>query len=319
MTLSSGNKNMPPLADSSFSLQRRRKVVLVVDLVESVSLMQADELGVIQRWQAFLAHVNQIVLPHNEGRLVKSLGDGLMLEFDAAPRAAAAASAMHDWMARQAAPLQRGDRLQLRAGMHAADVYVDQHDIYGTGVNIAARMATLAGPGETVATTEARDELTDGLDGTIEDLGSCYLKHLGEPVRAYKVGQKGATAPPPGGFGHAGTLQPTIAVVPFESRVSDPEHFRHRRADCGRRHRTVGAHGRPCRRVAPEYHGVPRTIIDNGRGRPVPLGGLRAVRELRDQRRKDPRYGRTGGSFEPLHHLDRTASWRDRRSALAAK
>ncbi|SDD77997.1 TolB amino-terminal domain-containing protein [Variovorax sp. CF079] len=225
MTSSSGNNNMPSLVDPGFSLQRHRKVVLVVDLVESVSLMQADELGVIQRWQAFLAHVNQVVLPHNEGRLVKSLGDGLMMEFDAAPRAAAAASAMHDWMTHQCAPLRLGDRLQLRAGMHAADVYVDQHDIYGTGVNIAARMATLAGPGETVATTEARDELTDGLDGTIEDLGSCYLKHLGEPVRAYKVGEKGAAAPPPAGFGHSSALQPTIAVVPFESRVSDPEHF----------------------------------------------------------------------------------------------
>lgn len=72
MTSSSGHKNMPPEVDPGFSLQRRRKAVLVADLVESVSLRQADELGVITRWQAILAQVNQVLLPANEGWLVKS-------------------------------------------------------------------------------------------------------------------------------------------------------------------------------------------------------------------------------------------------------
>lgn len=223
MTLSSGPNNMPSLADPGFILQRRRKVVLVVDLVESVSLMQADELRVITRWQAFLAHVNQLVLPANEGRLVKSMGDGLMVEFESAPNAVAAAMAMHAWM--NAGLHDIAPFMQLRAGLHSAEIYADQHDIYGAGVNLAARIATLAGPGETVVSAEIRDRLTDGLDGPLEDLGECYLKHLEAPVRAWRVGPAGRNPVVAAKRDYAAPLRPTIAVIPFTARSREAEHF----------------------------------------------------------------------------------------------
>ncbi|RZL93700.1 MAG: adenylate/guanylate cyclase domain-containing protein [Variovorax sp.] len=203
---------------------RHQAVVLVVDLVESVRLMQADELGVIKGWQAFLAHVNQSILPAHQGRLVKNLGDGMMVEFDAPRHAAAAALAMHDWIG-TCPPVAGGHALQLRAGMHATDVYADQHDIYGAGVNLAARVTTLAGPGQTVVTAEVRDLLDDELDGVFEDLGECWLKHIDQPVRAYRLARAGpahastyrdSAAKPP-------VMQPTIAVMPFSFTHGDAE------------------------------------------------------------------------------------------------
>lgn len=215
---------MPASADAGFNLQRHRKVVLIVDLVESVSLMQADELGVIQRWQAFLAHVNQVILPANQGRLVKSLGDGLLVEFEAARQGVDAALAMHQWMNLYSADAP-APQMHLRAGLHCADVYADANDLYGTGVNLAARIAMLAGPGETVASTAIRDGLVDSIDCDLEDMGECYLRHLETPIRAWRIGatdQVSAVAP---NRGHSIPLQPTIAVIPFTSRNHAPEQF----------------------------------------------------------------------------------------------
>ncbi|MBT2300917.1 hypothetical protein J7E70_10615 [Variovorax paradoxus] len=223
MTLSSGNKKMPSFDDPGFSLQRHRKVVLVVDLVESVSLMQADELGVIARWQAFLAHVNQLVLPAHEGRLVKSLGDGLMVEFESVRNAAAAARAMHAYMSEHNEPIGAGRTMALRAGLHAADVYVDGLDIYGKGVNLAARVATLAGPNQTAMTVEAREELVDGLDVDIEDLGECYLKHVEQTVRVYRMHSCKDEALP-GPVAEPASDRQVIAVLPFEAHGEDPKH-----------------------------------------------------------------------------------------------
>ncbi len=205
-------------------LLRHHKVVLVVDLVESVSLMQKDERGVIARWRAFVAHVIQAILPSTQGHMVKSLGDGLMLEFDSAPRAVAAALAMHGWMQAQPAG-EKDPRMRLRAGLHGAQVYFDEHDIYGIGVNLAARIATLASPGETVVSGAIRDRLTDGLDGTLEDLGECYLKHITEPVHVYRVGQPGQQPFPRLPRVDAAPFLPTVAVIPFECRNTESGQF----------------------------------------------------------------------------------------------
>src|SRR5205085_887511 len=84
--------------DPPFEFLRQQKVVLVADLVGSVSMMQRDELGVIQSWESFVQHITQVILPARQGRLVKSLGDGLLAEFDSAHDAVASALAMHRWI-----------------------------------------------------------------------------------------------------------------------------------------------------------------------------------------------------------------------------
>lgn len=200
-------------------LHSRRTVVLVVDLVESVRLMHVDERSVVERWQAFVSAVRDGILPSTDGRLVKSLGDGLLAEFPSALSAARAATAMHDWLAQHCGPLSDGSRLALRAGLHASEVYDAQLDLLGAGVNLAARVAGLAQPGETVATVEVRDQLHDRIDADIEDLGDCHLKHVDEPVRVYRLGPSMSESslpalPPP----NKAALQLAVAVMPF----SDP-------------------------------------------------------------------------------------------------
>lgn len=115
--------------------------------------------------------------------------------------------------------------MQLRIGTHSADVIVDGRDIYGSGVNLAARLGTLAGPGEIVASTAVRDQLVAGLDAEVEDLGDWYLKHLNEPVRAYRLSPVGDHAVPAPVARAPQPLVPTIAVIPFEGRdVSPSQH-----------------------------------------------------------------------------------------------
>jgi adenylate cyclase len=204
-------------------LQTRSAVVLVIDLVESVRAMEADEVGVVQRWQVFSAEVAQRILPPLQGRLVKSLGDGLMVEFQSAPNAVRAATAMHEWMATGCTPLADGTRLALRAGIHASMIFDGDIDIYGIGVNLAARVATLAEAGETIATTQVRDQLSDMLDAEIEDLGDCYLKHVQRPVRAYRLGPHRQPTGLPGTASHETALHASVAVIPFSKLRSDRE------------------------------------------------------------------------------------------------
>ena len=202
-----------------------QKVVLVIDLVESVRLMTADEADTVARWHDFAHHAQNHTIPQCHGRLVKSLGDGLMVEFEQPRDAANAAIALHQTIAKNNITLTAERQMHLRAGINATHVYTDHNDIYGAGVNLAARLATLAGPGETVVSASVRDGLTDGLDASVEDLGECYLKHLDEPVRAYRVGAAGAAPVVVAQREYAAPLQPTIAVIPFTARSNEPEHF----------------------------------------------------------------------------------------------
>lgn len=206
-------------------LPRRQKVVLVMDLVESVRLMAADEETVVQRWHAFTQHARAQVLPARHGRHVKSLGDGLLAEFDSARDAVQAAHQLHHYFDETNRTLPPEQQLHLRAGLNAAQIYIGAVDIYGAGVNLAARVASLAGPGETTVTTEVRDLLTDGLDGEIQDMGECYLKHVPEPVRVWRVGSPGNQPVLQPAAEQPQARIPGIAVIPFSARSNEPEHF----------------------------------------------------------------------------------------------
>ncbi|MBK6866734.1 MAG: hypothetical protein IPG98_01955 [Burkholderiales bacterium] len=230
MTPASGHRDTDRLDESidgvfAPGLPRRQKVVLVMDLVESVRLMAANEAAVVQRWHGFVQHARAHVLPRHHGRHVKSLGDGLLAEFDSAPEAVTAAHELHHFFDDTNAALPPDQRFHLRAGLNAAQIYIDSVDVYGAGVNLAARVASLAGPGETIVTTEVRDDLTDGLDGELRDMGECYLKHVPEPVRVWRVGDAGAQPVLTPAADQPGTLLPGIAVIPFAARSNAPEHF----------------------------------------------------------------------------------------------
>lgn len=197
---------------------------MVMDVVESVRLMEQDENGFVQRWQQLVEQTGSRILPLHGGRLVKSLGDGLMLEFDSPQDCVKAAFALQHF-SRQANADQKPDtQMHLRIGAHLASFVTDQHDIYGTGVNLTARVSTLAGPGEIVVTADLRDQLAPTVDADIEDLGECHLKHVTEPVRAYRVGPPGHAPVIRAGNAVELNLRPTIAVIPFGMRSNEAGH-----------------------------------------------------------------------------------------------
>jgi adenylate cyclase len=230
------------------ALVRQETVVLLVDLVESVRLMREHEGPSVRRWADFVRVVLAEILPRHRGVLVKSLGDGLMARFEKVPDAVDAAAEMHRTLAKLNTGIPEDQHFHLRAGINAAFAWSDGIDIYGTGVNLAARLATLAGPGETIASASAheqlaadlatlanpgetigsaaaRDELTHGVDASCEDLGECILKHFDKPIRAYRVGPP-SPHPSLTGRRHYGVaMEPTIAIIPFGSRNNAPEHF----------------------------------------------------------------------------------------------
>lgn len=195
-----------------------------MDVVESVRIMEQDQDDFVRRWQQLVEHAEQI-LPLHGGRIVKSLGDGLMLEFASAQGGAKAAFALQHFSQRANAALSADRQMHLRVGGHLASFVTDQYDIYGTDVNLTARICTLAGPGEIVITADLRDGLTDALDADIEDLGDCHLKHVKEPIRAYRVGPVGHSPVIPASPDAPPDFRPTIAVIPFEARSNEPEHF----------------------------------------------------------------------------------------------
>ncbi len=210
--------------DAASAHTRRRSAVLFADLVESVVLFHADESSVIQRWHAFTSQVDCEIAPRHRGRLVRTTGDGLLLEFGAAPDAAMAAQAMHAALARfnegQPAPLC----FWLRIGIHVADVVPFPREIYGAGVNLAARLAALAQPGQTLASTQARQGLADGVHARVHDLGEKFVKHLEEPLRVFRLEAPQPDAASRTGALNTADLRPTVAVVPFAALTHDPEH-----------------------------------------------------------------------------------------------
>lgn len=197
--------------DSWPETHRQRLAIVVVDVVESVRLMQQHEADFIDRWLRFVKQVRTQVLAQWDGRLVKSLGDGMLLEFRATPQAIGAAFQLQALAAQHARERAADGAVALRIGIHVDDVVVDELDVYGKGVNLAARLATLAAPGQCVVSSDVRDEVVDGLDANVEDLGLCYLKNLSEPVRAFLV--RNEFAPPREPRSRPADLRPVIAVL----------------------------------------------------------------------------------------------------------
>ena len=240
------------------------RTVLVVDVVESVRLIEENEDDAIRRWRQLVDYVAHELLPAHGGRLVKSLGDGLMLEFPSVDPAMKAAFAVQRMCESANAGIPSERHILLRMGMHMGELIADDHDVYGRSVNLTARLTALAGPGEIVVSAEVRDQLTAALDAELEDLGECHLKHVQHPVRAYRVGPPGAWPVIAPGSASTVELRPTIAVIPFTARGTDPEHqvIGEVLAD-----EVIAALSR-----TPELNVISRLSTTTFRGRDAPLG-----------------------------------------------
>ena len=196
---------------------------MFADIAESTRLFEQNEQGTARRWLGLVGHTTSMILPQCAGRMVKSLGDGLLLEFGDALGAVSAAFGLQHACHRDNAGRPDHEHILLRIGIETSEVLVVDEDVLGHGVNLAARLSTLAGPGETVVSAQVRERLTSSLDADIEDLGDCFLKHIGEPVRAYRVGPPGPR-PPLHSKPIAADMRPVLAIIPFTSMEAGDEH-----------------------------------------------------------------------------------------------
>ncbi len=179
-----------------------RRAVLLIDIVGSVP--------------DFVDHVKKHIVPDHNGRFVKSLGDGMLLDFADVRSGISAALAIQQECTRANSVRTADRRIMLRTGMEVSDVAVGARDVPGCGADPAARLTSLAAPGEIVVSQHVHDGLTADLDADIEDLGDCCVRGVPEPVRAYRVGPPGQQ--PKVEMASFDEFVPSIAVVPFASR-----------------------------------------------------------------------------------------------------
>jgi adenylate cyclase len=213
--------DQPPAILGGFSL-RQRRAVLVADALDAVGMMERDEDRTVKRWQAYLAHATSETIPTHAGRsFSRALQQGFVAEFPDGAQALRCAFELHRSLARFNAEV-RSPPLGMRVGIHVADVIVEEFNVVGDGVNVAAGLAELANSGETVVSVQVRDQLTSGLDASIEDLGEQRLRNRERFVRAFRVwpSVEAVRLVPTAAVKAHG--RPSVAVIPFQLRSSDP-------------------------------------------------------------------------------------------------
>src|SRR5438876_758997 len=201
--------------------QRLRRAVLVAHALDSAGMMERDEQRTLERWRAFFAHATAEVIPTHAGRsLSRTLGDGFLAEFTDAVQAVRCAFELHEDLARSNA-LAGAPPLGLRIGIHVAEVIVETFNVLGDGVQVAARLAELANPGETIGSAALRDQVTSGVDASVEDLGEQRLRNRERAVRAFRLwppAHPAAAGPSTALRAHG---RPSVAVIPFQLRTDD--------------------------------------------------------------------------------------------------
>lgn len=211
---------VPLRAYPELVLSLKSSAVLVADVVESVRLTEEGEQDAVERWVRFVGLVKQDILPPTNGRLVKSTGDGFLLEFPSVREAVEAAFMLQTTSAVENDGVPDERKEMLRVGIETGTFLVNDLDVFGADVNRAARLAGLARGGEIVISAKARDQITAILDAEIEDMGENYLKNIREPVRAYRLRPPGMEAVARPRF-NVDDLLPSIAVIPFSTRAGN--------------------------------------------------------------------------------------------------
>jgi adenylate cyclase len=207
------------------SQARRLAAILAADVAGYSRLMGVDEEGTHERHQAHLRELVNPKIEEHRGRIVKNTGDGFLAEFASVVDAVRCAVEIQRSMTDREPEVSAEQRIEFRMGINLGDVIVQEHDIFGDGVNVAARLEALAEPGGVLISNTVHDHVRDRLPFGFEDLGEQSVKNIARPLRAYRVLGSGTA-----GRG-LGTLQPSlalpdkpsVAVLPFTNMSVDPE------------------------------------------------------------------------------------------------
>jgi adenylate cyclase len=206
-------------------LQRRLAAIMAADVVGYTRLMDLDEAGTLARLQALRREVFDPRTKAYGGRIFKTTGDGALAEFPSATDAVQAALDIQRELSVQNQGLPEAQRIVLRVGISLGDVIVDGDDLYGNGVNVAARMEALAQPGDICVSANVHEHVAGAVNASFEDLGEQTVKNLPRPVRCYRLATAASAAEPTLPESQPLTLpdKPSIAVLPFENMSGDPE------------------------------------------------------------------------------------------------
>ena len=207
---------------------RKLAAILVADVVGFSRLAGADEERLLARLRALRSDLIDPTIAVHKGRVVKSTGDGAIVEFRSAVDAVRCAIEIRDAMVERNAGVPEDRRIVFRIGVHVGDVVEESDgDLMGDGVNIAARLEGVAAPGAVCLSEDAYRQVKARLDLTVTDMGETKLKNIAEPIRAYslqagvrdgrKPSPEGAVPPPPL------PEKPSIAVLAFQNMSGDPE------------------------------------------------------------------------------------------------
>lgn len=208
-------------------MEHRLAAVLAADMVGYSRLMGVDEVGTLARLRTHRLELIDPAIAKNKGNIIKTTGDGMLVEFQSVADAVRCAVEVQERMARRNADVTEDRRIEFRIGINLGDIIFQDDDIFGDGVNIAARLEQLAEGGGICVTTAVHDQVADRLDVVFEDLGDKTLKNITRPIRVFRVvlnapsktdaksGQKAASA--------RATVKPTIAVLPFANMSGDKE------------------------------------------------------------------------------------------------
>ncbi len=201
-------------------MERRLAAVLAADVVGYSRLMGVDEAGTLDALTKVRSELIDGKIAEHQGRVVKLSGDGLLLEFPSVVNAVRCAAEIQRGMRDRNANLPQEIRIEFRIGVNLGDVIVQDEDIFGDGVNVAARLESIAKPGGIAISGSVRDQIGNRLDLVFEDMGEHKLKNIEQPVRVYSLSHEESTA---ANTAPKRDQRPSVAVLPFSNLSGDPE------------------------------------------------------------------------------------------------
>ena len=204
-------------------MERRLAAIFTADVAGYSRLVGADEEGTIDRLSAHRRELIEPKIAEHQGRLVKTTGDGVLAEFASPVKAVRCAIDVQHGMAARNADIPEGSRIEFRIGINLGDVVVDDDDIYGDGVNIAARLENLAEPGSVFISRAVRDFVSDTAELVLEDLSERELKNIAKPVQVFRIAAPAQAVAASQAPAPAVPQKPSIAVLPFTNMSGDAE------------------------------------------------------------------------------------------------